>query len=303
MGYGVEVGMIRRGGASSTCSPRRIVFSDEDALAMTDTGADIVVCHMGLTTGGVDRRRDGARASDDCVARIGRGRRRPRSVRDDVIVLCHGGPISLPDDASYVLLARRRHPRLLPAPLEHGASPHRDCHAGPDRGLQGRHLLICQVAPLSAHPPRSPSEVRRCVSCVSTTSSGSCSIGVRSAGSCGPPMCAEASRLCVLDVKLAPGKGHDFHTPPAPGGDHPRAERDGRTVGRPRAQAADRRRRGVHPHGNGARHLRPGAARPNRCACSSCSDRASGRRVTRRSTCRARNRGRRCDHAEAGRSR
>lgn len=78
------------------------VFSDTDARAMADAGADIVVCHMGLTTGGSIGADDG-RTLDDCVALASSWAAAAREVRDDVIVLIHGGPVAEPEDASYVL--------------------------------------------------------------------------------------------------------------------------------------------------------------------------------------------------------
>ncbi len=78
------------------------VFDEEQAIAMTRAGADILVAHMGLTTGGAI----GAETStslDDCVTRVSAIARAGRSVRKDVIVLCHGGPIAMPTDAQYVL--------------------------------------------------------------------------------------------------------------------------------------------------------------------------------------------------------
>jgi predicted TIM-barrel enzyme len=77
-------------------------FSAGDARAMTEAGADIIVCHMGLTTGGAIGA-DTARTLDDCVALIDEWAAAAREVRDDVIVLCHGGPIAEPHDAAYVL--------------------------------------------------------------------------------------------------------------------------------------------------------------------------------------------------------
>ena len=78
------------------------VFSDEDAVAMTNAGADVVVCHVGLTTGGAIGAKT-ARTLDDCVRDITSWARAAKRTREDVIVLCHGGPISEPADASYVL--------------------------------------------------------------------------------------------------------------------------------------------------------------------------------------------------------
>jgi predicted TIM-barrel enzyme len=101
MGYGLEVEMIRHA-ASLDMLTTPYVFSEQDAVAMTEAGADIVVCHMGLTTGGAIGA-ETALTLDDCVERVTAWSAAARSVRDDVIVLCHGGPISMPDDASYVL--------------------------------------------------------------------------------------------------------------------------------------------------------------------------------------------------------
>ena len=78
------------------------VFSADDARAMTRAGADIIVCHMGLTTGG-SIGADTAKTLDDCVASIDEWAQAATEVRDDVLVLCHGGPISMPEDAEYVL--------------------------------------------------------------------------------------------------------------------------------------------------------------------------------------------------------
>jgi predicted TIM-barrel enzyme len=101
MGYALEVEMIAVA-AELDLLTTPYVFGEEDAVAMTEAGADIIVCHMGLTTGGSI----GAESSlslDDCVARVDAWAAAARSVRQDVIVLCHGGPIAMPDDAAYVL--------------------------------------------------------------------------------------------------------------------------------------------------------------------------------------------------------
>lgn len=77
-------------------------FSPEDARLMTEAGADIIVAHMGLTTKGSI----GAHTSkslDDCVIEVQNILDAARKVREDVIVLCHGGPIAMPDDAQYIL--------------------------------------------------------------------------------------------------------------------------------------------------------------------------------------------------------
>ena len=69
---------------------------------MTKAGADIVVAHMGVTTGG-SIGATSAKSLDDCVVAIDAIADAARSVRKDVILLCHGGPISMPDDARYIL--------------------------------------------------------------------------------------------------------------------------------------------------------------------------------------------------------
>ena len=78
------------------------VFSADEARAMTEAGADVVVCHMGLTTGG-SIGAGTAKSLDDCVALTDEWAGAAREVRDDVLVLVHGGPVSAPADATYVL--------------------------------------------------------------------------------------------------------------------------------------------------------------------------------------------------------
>ena len=101
MGYGEEVKMIRRARELDLLTTP-YVFSENDARAMTEAGADIIVCHMGLTTGG-SIGAETAKSLDDCVSMVTDWSAAARSIREDVIVLCHGGPISMPDDAQYVL--------------------------------------------------------------------------------------------------------------------------------------------------------------------------------------------------------
>src|SRR5687767_7919221 len=101
MGYGLEVEMIAAAHELDLLTTP-YVFSAEDAAAMTEAGADIVVCHMGLTTGG-SIGAETAKTLDDCVALIDEWTAVAREVRPDVIVLCHGGPIAEPADAEYVL--------------------------------------------------------------------------------------------------------------------------------------------------------------------------------------------------------
>jgi len=77
-------------------------FDPDQARILTQAGADILVAHMGLTTSGSI----GAHTAitlEQCVPRITAIADAARAVREDVIVLCHGGPIAMPDDARFIL--------------------------------------------------------------------------------------------------------------------------------------------------------------------------------------------------------
>jgi predicted TIM-barrel enzyme len=101
MGYGLEVELIRLAhGKEMLTTP--YVFNPDDAVAMTQAGADIIVVHMGLTTGG-DIGADSAHNLESCVPVINACAAAAKAIRDDVIVLCHGGPIAEPEDAAYIL--------------------------------------------------------------------------------------------------------------------------------------------------------------------------------------------------------
>ncbi|MFV2093269.1 MAG: phosphoenolpyruvate hydrolase family protein, partial [Hyphomicrobiales bacterium] len=101
MGYGLEVEMIARAHELDMLTTP-YVFSADDAIAMAKAGADIIVPHMGLTTGG-NIGAGTALSLADCVPLINDWAEAALSVRDEVIVLCHGGPISSPQDAEYIL--------------------------------------------------------------------------------------------------------------------------------------------------------------------------------------------------------
>jgi predicted TIM-barrel enzyme len=101
MGFHHEVDIIARAHAKDMLTTPYI-FSSADAVAMAEAGADIVVCHLGLTTGG-SIGAETALSLDDCIESIDAWSDAARAVRSDVIVLCHGGPISSPEDAHYVL--------------------------------------------------------------------------------------------------------------------------------------------------------------------------------------------------------
>jgi len=101
MSFQLEVDMIAKAHELDLLTTP-YVFSAPDALAMTEAGADVIVCHMGLTTGG-SIGAETAKTLDDCVALIDEWAAAARAARPDVIVLCHGGPIATPADAEYVL--------------------------------------------------------------------------------------------------------------------------------------------------------------------------------------------------------
>ena len=101
MGYGLEVEMIRKAHELDmlTCP---YVFDPEQAKAMAEAGADILVAHMGLTTKGTIGAKT-ALTLDDCVEKIKAIIAAGRSVRPDIMVICHGGPIAEPSDAAYII--------------------------------------------------------------------------------------------------------------------------------------------------------------------------------------------------------
>jgi predicted TIM-barrel enzyme len=101
MGYGLEVEMIARAHALGLLTTP-YVFSEANARDMARAGADIVVCHLGLTTGG-SIGAGTALTLKDCVAPINAWAAAAKAVRPDILVLCHGGPIAEPEDAQWIL--------------------------------------------------------------------------------------------------------------------------------------------------------------------------------------------------------
>ncbi len=100
MGYDWEVEMIRTAHKMDmlTCP---YVFTPEDAVKMTEAGADVLVPHMGLTTKG-SIGASTALTLEEAAKRVQAMRDAAVSVNPDVLVLCHGGPIAEPEDASYI---------------------------------------------------------------------------------------------------------------------------------------------------------------------------------------------------------
>ena len=101
MGYGLEVDLIKAARDLDLLTTP-YVFDVEESKRMTAAGADVVVAHMGLTTGG-DIGAETAMTLDDAVGKVQEIADAAKSVRNDVLVICHGGPISMPEDARYVI--------------------------------------------------------------------------------------------------------------------------------------------------------------------------------------------------------
>jgi predicted TIM-barrel enzyme len=101
MSYQLEVDIVRLARQIEMLTTP-YVFNTSEAERMADAGADLIVAHMGVTTGGSI----GAKSSktlDDCVRRIQDIADAARGVNPDVLVICHGGPISEPPDAEYII--------------------------------------------------------------------------------------------------------------------------------------------------------------------------------------------------------
>jgi predicted TIM-barrel enzyme len=101
MGYGLEVDMIRAAHDLDMLTAP-YVFDPDQATAMAEAGADVLVPHMGLTTGGTIGAAT-AKTLDDAVVLVQAMHDAAKRVNPDILVLCHGGPIAEPDDAQYVL--------------------------------------------------------------------------------------------------------------------------------------------------------------------------------------------------------
>ena len=101
MSYALEVDLIRTARAMDLLTTP-YVFSEQNARDLAAAGADIVVCHLGLTTGGAIGAETAMKLAD-CVAPIKAWAAAARSVNPELIVLCHGGPIATPDDAQFIL--------------------------------------------------------------------------------------------------------------------------------------------------------------------------------------------------------
>src|SRR5262245_8274766 len=101
MSYALEVDMIAKArGKDLLTTP--YVFSEDDAQAMAKAGADLIVCHLGLTTGGSIGAQTALKLVD-CPARVDAWAEAALRMRRDVIVLVHGGPVAQPADATFIM--------------------------------------------------------------------------------------------------------------------------------------------------------------------------------------------------------
>lgn len=101
MSYGLEVDLIRLA-RSKDMLTTPYVFNAAEAEAMAKAGADIIVCHLGLTTGGSIGSRTALKLAD-CPALVDEWAEAALKVNRDAIIIVHGGPVSMPDDAQFIL--------------------------------------------------------------------------------------------------------------------------------------------------------------------------------------------------------
>ncbi len=106
MGYALEVEMIAEAGRKDMLTTP-YVFDEASAAAMAGAGADIIVCHLGLTTGG-SIGAETALKLEDCPGLVDKWAAAALAVKPDALILVHGGPVSMPADAEFVLKAAKR---------------------------------------------------------------------------------------------------------------------------------------------------------------------------------------------------
>jgi predicted TIM-barrel enzyme len=105
MSYGLEIDMIAEARRQDLLTTP-YVFNEDEAAAMARAGADIVVCHLGLTTGGSIGAATALKL-EDCPAKVEAWAEAALKVNKEIIVLAHGGPVAMPDDAAFVLQRTR----------------------------------------------------------------------------------------------------------------------------------------------------------------------------------------------------
>lgn len=104
--YQLEIDMIRLARQKNLLTTP-YVFNAEQAVAMTEAGADLLVCHFGTTVGGSI----GAGASvslESCASKLDQWAEAAMKYREDIIVICHGGPISTPEEAAFMFRSCKR---------------------------------------------------------------------------------------------------------------------------------------------------------------------------------------------------
>jgi len=101
MSYALEIEMISRAHEKDMLTTP-YVFSEKEAAAMAIAGADIIVCHLGLTIGGAIGAQTALKLKD-CPAHIDAWSQAARSVNPDILILAHGGPIADPADADFIM--------------------------------------------------------------------------------------------------------------------------------------------------------------------------------------------------------
>ena len=106
MSYALEIDMIAKARDKDLLTTP-YVFSEAEAAAMAIAGADIVVCHLGLTTGGAIGAQTALKL-EDCPERIDGWASAALSVNPDILVLAHGGPIAEPADADFIMKHTRK---------------------------------------------------------------------------------------------------------------------------------------------------------------------------------------------------
>lgn len=105
MSYGLEVDLVALAHAKDMLTTP-YVFNEGEAEAMARAGADIIVCHLGLTTGGSIGAQTALKL-EDCPALVDSWASAALKVRPDVLILVHGGPVAEPADAEYVIRATK----------------------------------------------------------------------------------------------------------------------------------------------------------------------------------------------------
>jgi predicted TIM-barrel enzyme len=101
MGFGLEVEMIALASKKGMLTTP-YVFCEADAKAMAKAGADIIVCHLGLTTGGSIGSQTGLKLKD-CPALVDKWAAAALKIKKDAIILVHGGPVAEPADADFIM--------------------------------------------------------------------------------------------------------------------------------------------------------------------------------------------------------